>query len=91
MRTRRRCRLHGGKSTGPRTHKDLERSRRARWRHGCHSREVRELLAENRRQVKFFFALLEALPPRALDSDVALEAALSNPKIMRLWAALASP
>ncbi len=87
MRRRRRCRLHGGKSTGPRTLKGVERSRRARWRHGCRSREVRELLAKNRRQVRFFFALLEALPPGALDSDEDLDAALSSPKIARLWRA----
>lgn len=29
-----RCRMHGGKSTGPRTAKGLERCRRANWRHG---------------------------------------------------------
>ena len=32
-----RCRLHGGKSTGPRTPKGLERSRYARWKHGNRS------------------------------------------------------
>jgi hypothetical protein len=32
-----RCRLHGGKSTGPRTPEDLERSRRANWKHGRYS------------------------------------------------------
>jgi hypothetical protein len=34
-----RCRLHGGKSTGPRTPEGLERSRRANWKHGYYSRE----------------------------------------------------
>jgi hypothetical protein len=34
----RRCRLHGGKSTGPRTAEGLERSRRARWVHGARGR-----------------------------------------------------
>src|SRR5262249_13430510 len=29
-----RCKLHGGKSTGPRTPEGLERSRRANWKHG---------------------------------------------------------
>src|SRR5437868_12153219 len=33
-----RCKLHGGKSTGPRT---LERSRRANWKHGHFSREAK--------------------------------------------------
>lgn len=34
LRNRRRCRLHGGKSTGPKTAAGLEQSRRARWKHG---------------------------------------------------------
>ena len=29
-----RCKLHGGKSTGPRTPDGLERCRRANWEHG---------------------------------------------------------
>jgi hypothetical protein len=36
-----RCRLHGGKSTGPRTPEGLERSRRANSRHGYYSREAK--------------------------------------------------
>jgi hypothetical protein len=32
-----RCRLHGDLSTGPRTPEGLERSRRARWKHGFYS------------------------------------------------------
>jgi hypothetical protein len=28
-----RCKVHGGKSTGPRTPEGLERSRRANWKH----------------------------------------------------------
>src|SRR5215831_21317307 len=35
-----RCKLHGGKSTGPRTPEGLERSRRANWKHG-NSREAK--------------------------------------------------
>lgn len=34
-----RCRMHGGKSTGPRTPKGLERSRKANWKHGFYSAE----------------------------------------------------
>jgi hypothetical protein len=55
-----RCRMHGGPSTGPRTPEGLERSRKARWKHGRYSakavqdrhelrallRHVRELLGE---------------------------------------------
>jgi hypothetical protein len=35
-----RCRLHGGLSTGPRTQEGLERSRRARWKHGFYSKAL---------------------------------------------------
>ena len=37
-----RCRLHGGKSTGPITCKGLERSRKANWQHGHYSAGARE-------------------------------------------------
>lgn len=40
-----RCRVHGGPSTGPRTPEGLERSRRARWKHGRRSAEA---IAERR-------------------------------------------
>ena len=50
MRHRRRCRLHGGLSTGPRTPEGLERSRRAGWKHGARSREVRLLLRQSRQR-----------------------------------------
>ena len=36
-----RCKLHGGKSTGPRTPEGLKRSRRANWKHGHFSREAK--------------------------------------------------
>ncbi len=36
-----RCKVHGGKSTGPRTPEGLERSRRASWKHGRFSREAK--------------------------------------------------
>src|SRR6516225_9897144 len=36
-----RCKVHGGKSTGPRTPEGLERSRRANWKHGHYSREAK--------------------------------------------------
>jgi hypothetical protein len=36
-----RCRMHGGLSTGPRTPEGLERSRRARWKHGRYSQAAR--------------------------------------------------
>jgi hypothetical protein len=40
-----RCRLHGGKSTGPRTLEGLERSKKANWKHGYYSAEA---IAERR-------------------------------------------
>lgn len=55
-----RCRLHGGKSTGPRTVKGQERCRRARWRHGLRSREIRELrrlARETLQQVRTLLAI----------------------------------
>src|SRR5919204_1713244 len=36
-----RCKIHGSKSTGPRTPEGLERSRRANWKHGYFSREAK--------------------------------------------------
>jgi hypothetical protein len=36
-----RCRMHGGKSTGPRTAAGLARSRRARYQHGYYSTEAK--------------------------------------------------
>jgi hypothetical protein len=59
-----RCRMHGGKSTGPRTAAGLERSRRARLKHGAYSRATRELLAENRRRHRQLVALLSQLQGR---------------------------
>ncbi len=47
-----RCRLHGGLSTGPRTPAGLARSRRARWKHGARSAEVRALVREARAQLR---------------------------------------
>ena len=38
-----RCRMHGGKSTGPRTPEGLERLRAARTKTGLHSAEMVEL------------------------------------------------
>ena len=48
VRGKRRCRIHGGKSTGPRTPEGQERSRRARWKHGRYYREDQEAARETR-------------------------------------------
>jgi hypothetical protein len=50
-----RCRLHGGKSTGPKTIEGLERSKKANWRHGRRSAEAIRQRKESmavRRQLK---------------------------------------
>jgi hypothetical protein len=41
-----RCRMHGGKSTGPRTPEGLERLRAARMVHGGRSRETVEAIRQ---------------------------------------------
>ena len=64
----RRCRLHRGKSTGPRTAEGLARCRTANWKHGMYSKEalaerqrVRKLL---RRSAELIAALKQALRPK---------------------------
>ena len=56
-----RCRMHGGKSTGPRTAEGLERSRMARLKHGHYCaqsvalrRYWRQLLADGRETLGSF-------------------------------------
>lgn len=56
-----RCRLHGGKSTGPRTPEGLERSRRANWKHGRYSAEA---IAE-RREMRRVLGALQSLVANA--------------------------
>jgi len=53
-----RCRLHGGLSTGPRTPAGLACSRRARWKHGARSAEVRALRRAARAQLRRIRTLL---------------------------------
>ncbi|MHC4558601.1 MAG: HGGxSTG domain-containing protein [Planctomycetota bacterium] len=54
-----RCRMHGGKSTGPRTPEGLERSRKANFKHGYYSAEsiaerrlIRQLLHDSRETIE---------------------------------------
>ena len=47
-----RCRMHGGKSTGPRTTEGLERMRRANTRHGIYSEESRRQMRAVRKLVR---------------------------------------
>src|SRR5690348_6161494 len=58
-----RCRLHGGLSTGPRTPEGLERSRKARLKHGNRSADVREaarMRGEARRALKELDVLIRS-------------------------------
>ncbi len=54
-----RCRMHGGKSTGPRTEAGLARCRRARYRHGRYSAEAKERRKEIRRLMAEFDTFLQ--------------------------------
>jgi hypothetical protein len=55
-----RCRLHGGRSTGPRTPEGLEDSRRARWKHGGYSLEHHRAIAQARAETAAINAQLRA-------------------------------
>ena len=56
-----RCRMHGGMSTGPRTSEGLERSRKARWRHGHYSAEAKAEREEARAAIRLLRELLDNL------------------------------
>jgi hypothetical protein len=47
-----RCWAHGGLSTGPRTAEGLERSRKARLRHGCYSTLAKAERQQARRELQ---------------------------------------
>ncbi len=52
MRGKKRCRMHGGLATGPRTPEGLAHSRRARWKHGRFSAEARQEMAHFRQLLR---------------------------------------
>ncbi len=56
-----RCRLHGGLSTGPRTAEGLERSRKARWKHGFCSAESKAEQQRMREEFKAVMAYLKQI------------------------------
>jgi hypothetical protein len=56
-----RCRMHGGLSTGPKTPYGLERSRRANWKHGMYSAEVKAKRRENRLLVRLMRELIDVV------------------------------
>src|SRR5215207_2387960 len=53
-----RCRMHGGKSTGPRTPEGLERARRSRWKHGYYSAESKAARRGARQSIRLLRRLL---------------------------------
>ena len=55
-----RCRMHGGKSTGPRTPEGLERSRRSNWKHGYYSAEAKRVRRDARQQYRMLCQLIAA-------------------------------
>lgn len=70
VRGRKRCRLHGGCSTGPTTAAGLERCRRARWVHGRRSAAAvaeRKRVAERGRQMMAELRALEAIVSGRVD------------------------
>jgi hypothetical protein len=67
-----RCRLHGGRSTGPRTEAGIDRIRAARTRHGLwspESRAFRRCIAALEAQARLWVAIASA---RRRRPDIAL-------------------
>jgi hypothetical protein len=56
-----RCRMHGGRSTGPRTKEGLARSARARWKHGFYSVAERAVRRQGQMLLKDSLELLKRL------------------------------
>jgi hypothetical protein len=61
-----RCRMHGGQSTGPRTPSGLDRSRRARWKHGAYSMETRQRFLRLKAEYRAFNAACAARQARIM-------------------------
>jgi hypothetical protein len=53
--------MHGGLSTGPRTPEGLERSRKARWRHGYYSAEAKAERQQAHRELQQLRQLVSAI------------------------------
>jgi hypothetical protein len=56
-----RCRMHGGKSTGPRTPEGKERSRMASWKHGRRCRAYTDARREANQAVRLLRQVLAQL------------------------------
>jgi hypothetical protein len=61
-----RCRMHGGMSTGPRTPAGLERSRKARWKHGRYSRQAIEARKSHMQHMREVRELIEMVKDATL-------------------------
>ena len=57
----RRCRLHGGQSTGPRTREGLERMRQSKIKHGRYTKEMKAAI----QRLKIFRATLARIKKEA--------------------------
>jgi hypothetical protein len=64
-----RCRLHGGKSTGPLTKQGLANSRNARLRHGLYSKEF----LENKKELQALSEFLEIMAKPNIDNSMVLD------------------
>ncbi len=71
-----RCKLHGGKSTGPRTTEGRERISRANWKHGLYTR------AERERSQSFRAAMRDIRQRRRALIDRVHELAYTNPRVL---------
>jgi len=69
LRGKRRCRLHGGRSTGPITPHGVERCRFAAWKHGDYSAEARLARAEVRGLVRVSMELISQIDHLNSGSD----------------------
>jgi hypothetical protein len=68
-----RCRLHGGKSTGPRTPEGIARSKRANWIHGFYSAKEKAERASTRRFLKECHETMDAF-----DSQLEIAVGFAN-------------
>ena len=59
MRGKRVCRVHGGKSTGPRSEQDRERCAEAKTVNGWETRQKRQIRAEKFREMKALFNMVQ--------------------------------
>ncbi len=65
-----RCRMHGGKSTGPRTAEGRERIRQANWKHGGRSAQAREEHQQVRRLLCSAKKLSTEIQERSLEGSL---------------------